>query len=231
MRKYNTGVSSKVFASMIAALVLTAGVFAVAIYLPGIGPGPDTGPTSLGALTAEFLNSMRDNVQHYFVANCSLVNEDITGFYQQSEPTAFVDGIRMNRTSTGGEIEVLFSPWDARIIGTGTVSTEQWNGLSGTIVDDGIGQMNETDSDPGSITGPPDLYFAIFFDDLTCFHLFFSSDEGVVRIQNGTWTGTYENGWPRSATFGEEFFLEEDGHLTAAMDALYSIITTSVSYP
>jgi len=231
MRKYNTGVSSKVFASMIAALVLTAGVFAVAIYFPGMGPGPTPGPSSLGALTAEFLNSMRENVQHYFVANCSLVNEDITGFYQQTEPTAFVDGIMLNRTGTGGTIDVLFSPWTAHIVGSGSISTTEWNSLSGIIVDDGIGQMNESESAPGPEMWPPDLYFAIFFDDLTSFYVQFSSAEGLVIIQNGTWTGEYIDGWPVSATFGEEFYLEEDGHFTAAIDALYSVITSTVSYP
>jgi hypothetical protein len=232
MKNYNTGVSRKAFASVLAAVVLTAGVFAVAIYLPGIGPGPDIpGPTSLGARTAEYLNSMRENVQHYFIANCSLVNEDITGFYQQSEPTAYVDGIRMNRTGTGGDIEVLFSPWDAHIVGTGSISTTEWNSFSGIIVDDGIGQMNESESTPGPDMWPPDLYFAIFFDDLTCFHVLFSGAEGLVIIQNGTWTGEFQNGWPVSASFGEEFYLDEDGHLATAMDTIYSTITSTVSYP
>jgi len=218
-------------ASVLAAVVLTAGVVAVAIYFPGIGPGdPDPDPTSLGARTADYLNSMRDNVQHYFIANCSFVNEDITGFYQQTEPTAFVDGIRMNRTESGGDIDVLFAPWDASIVGSGSISTVEWNSLSGIIVDDGIGQMNET-TDPGPGMWPPDLYFAIFFDDLTCFHLMLSNAEGVVRIQNGTWSGTYSNGWPVSVTFGEEYFLEEDGHLASGVAALYSAITSTVSYP
>jgi hypothetical protein len=231
MRNYNTGVSKKAFASVLAAIVLTAGVFAVAIYLPGIGPGPGpNGPSSLGALTAEFLNSMNENVQHYFIANCSFVIEDITGFYQQTEPTAFVDGIRMNRTGTGGDIEVLFAPWDAHIVGTGSISTTDWNSLSGAIIDDGLGQMNESESTELGVF-PPDLYFAIYFDDLTCFHMMFSSADGLVQIQNGTWSGTFYNGWPVSETFGEEFFLEEDGHLTAAIDALYSTITGTVSYP
>ncbi|MFW9813473.1 MAG: hypothetical protein ACFFF9_13505, partial [Candidatus Thorarchaeota archaeon] len=184
-----------------------------------------------GARTAEFLNSMRENVQHYFIANCSFVNEDITAFYQQTEPTAYVDGVMMNRTASGGAINVLFSPWDAYIVGTGTVSTEQWNSLSGIIVDDGIGQMNESDTTPVSGMWPSDLLFEIFFTDLTSFVVQFSSAEGLVMIQNGTWTGTYMNGWPVSASMGDPFYLEEDGHFASAIDALYSIITNTVSYP
>jgi len=231
MRNYNTSISSKVFAAMIAAVVLTAGIYAIAIYFPGDGNGTPPDPTNLGYKVAEFLNSMRENVQHYFIANCSFVNENITGFYQQTEPTAFVDGIMMNRTGTGGTIDVLFSPWDAHIVGSGSISTTEWNSLSGIIVDDGIGQMNESDSLPGSDMWPPDLYFAIFFDDLTSFYVQFSSAEGLVLIQNGTWTGEYMDGWPVSATFGDEFYLDEDGYFTAAIDALFTTITSTVSYP
>lgn len=232
MRKYNTGVSSKVFASLVAVLIVTSGVVAIAIYFPGSGNGPDLpGPSSLGARTAEFLNSMRDNVQHYFIANCSFVNEDITDFYAQSEPTAFVDGVMMNRTETGGDIDVLFSPWDAGIVGSGAISTSQWNSLSGLIVDDGVGQMNESETIPGSQMWPLDLYFAIFFDDLTCFFLLYSSAEGLVQIQNGTWTGEYMDGWPVPSTFGQEYWLVEDGHLATAVNTLYTTITSTVSYP
>lgn len=232
MKKYNTGVSSKVFASMIAAVVLTAGVFAVAVYFPGIEDGPDPPvPKSLGAKTADFLNSMRDNVEHYFIANCSFVNLDITDFYAQSEPTAFVDGVMMNRTETGGTIDVLFSPWDAGIVGSGAITTTQWNSLSGLIVDDGIGQMNESETTPDLGMGPLGLYFAIFFEDNTSFYVLYSSALGLVQIQNGTWTGEYIDGWPVSASFGEEYWLVEDGHLTTAISTLYTTITSTVSYP
>lgn len=231
MKDYNTGVSSKVMASVLAAVVLTAGVVAVAIYFPGINEPEPPVPTSLGARTADFLNSMRNNVQHYFIANCSLVNEDLTSFYAQSEPTAFVDGVMMNRTETGGTIDVLFSPWSAGVIGSGALSTSQWDSLSGLIVDDGIGQMNESETPGGESMYPLDLYFAMFFDDLTCFFLQYSSIEGLVIIQNGTWTGEYWDGNPIVASFGEIYWLVEDGHLATAIDALYTTITSTVSYP
>ena len=232
MKNYNTGVSGKVFASLMAVVVVTAGVVAIAIYFPGAGPGPDPpGPSSLGAKTADFLNSMRDNVEFYFIANSSFVNEDLTDFYAQSEPTAFVDGVMMNRTETGGEIDVLFSPWDAGIVGSGEITTTQWNSLSGLIVDDGIGQMNESETTPDLGMGPLDLYFAMFFNDSTCFTLLYWSASGLVQIYNGTWTGEFVDGWPVGGSVSEEYWLVEDGHLATAINALYATITTTVSYP
>lgn len=69
MRNYNTGVSGKVMASMLAVVVITAGVVALAMNFPGgNNPIPPT-PTGLGAQTAAFLNPMRDNVQFYFMCN------------------------------------------------------------------------------------------------------------------------------------------------------------------
>ncbi|MHA2396253.1 MAG: hypothetical protein ACXAC0_06070 [Candidatus Thorarchaeota archaeon] len=235
MRKYNTGVSSKVFAAMIAAVVLTAGVFAVAIYFPGEGNGPPPDPTSLGALTAEFLNSKRDNVQFYWMCNSTFVNQDISEYYAQSEPGALVDGIMMNRTSTGGDIILLFSPFEADIIGTGQITTTDWNSLSGTIIDDGIGQMEAPENPPAGdfpLSWPIDFYFNVFFDDDTCFFAGFSSTDGFLYIQNGTWNGEFApHGWPISTGWDDGAWLLEGGHLTAGIDALYTTITTSVSYP
>jgi len=236
MKNYNTGLSRKVFASMIAAVVITAGVVALAVYFPGGGGGTiPTDPTGLGALTAEYLNSMRDNVEFYFICNSTLVNEDITSFYAQTQPGAFVDGIRMNRTPTGGDIGVLFSPYHAGIIGTGQITTTEWSSLSGLIVDDGIGQMEEPTSPPGPndfpTSWPVDLYFAMYFNDSTCFYAGFTSTDGLLFIQNGTWTGEFIDGWPVPGTFSEGAWLLEGGHLATAIDALYTTITTTVDYP
>jgi hypothetical protein len=235
MRKYNTGVSSKVFAVMIAAVVLTAGVFAIAIYFPGGGNGTPPDPTSLGAITAEFLNSKRENVQFYWMCNSTFVNQDITDYYAQSEPSAFVDGIRMNRTATGGEITLLFAPYHASIRGTGQIATTEWDSLSGSIVDDGIGQMEEPENPPVGefpLTWPIDFYFSIFFDDNTCFYAGFTSGDGYLYIQNGTWSGEFSSfGHPIVTSWDDGAWLLEGGHLSYGIDALYTIITTSVSYP
>jgi hypothetical protein len=235
MRDYNTGVSGKVMASIIAAVVLTAGVVTLAIYFPGDGPQIPPNPTGLGAQTAAYLNSMRDNVQFYWMCNSTFVNEDITDFYSQTEPGAFVDGVKMNRTATGGDIEVLFSPYSSANIGTGQISTTEWNSISGALVDDGIGQM-ETPEDPPAedfpTTWPIDFYFSVFFDDGTYFFAGFSSGDGLLYIHNGTWGGEFSpHGWPISTGQSDGYWLIEGGHLNAGMTALYSAITNNVAYP
>ena len=235
MRNYNTGISSKAFAALIAAVVITAGVFAVAIYFPGEGNGPDPDPTNLGYQVAEFINSKRENVQFYWMCNSTFVNQNITDYYTQSEPSAFVDGIKMNRTATGGEIILLFAPWHAGITGVGQISTTEWNTISGTIVDDGIGQMEAPDTPPTGefpLSWPIDFYFSIYFDDDTCFMAGFSYSDGYLFIQNGTWSGEFSPyGWPITTGWDDGTWLVEDGHLTAGIEALYTSITTSVSYP
>ena len=55
--------------------------------------------------------------------------------------------------------------------------------------------------------------------------------DGLVQIYNATWTGEFIDGWPVSASFGEEYWLDEDGHLTTAINALFATITTTVIYP
>ncbi|MFX1607051.1 MAG: hypothetical protein ACFFDD_14250 [Promethearchaeota archaeon] len=236
MKDYNTGISSKAFAALIAAIVLTAGVFAVAIYFPNDGNGtPPDVPTNLGYKVAEFLNSKRDDVQFYWMCNSTFVNQNITDFYTQSEPSAYVDGIMMNRTAIGGDIGVLFSPWHADIVGTGQISTEDWNSLSGTIIDDGIGQMEAPESPPTGdfpLTWPIDFYFNVFFDDDTCFFAGFSYTDGYLFIQNGTWSGEFSpHGWPILTGWDDGVWLLEGGYLTAGIDALYTTITSNVSYP
>jgi hypothetical protein len=234
MRKYSTGLSSKALASIVAAVVITAGVFAIAIYLPGTGPNNPT-LTSLGAKTASFLNSMRDNVEFYFFANSTFVNDELTSYYAQSHPDAYVDGVRMNRTATGGSIDVLFSPWTADIVGSGQVSTTEWNGLSGQIIDDGIGKMDAPVTPPNGtfpMNWPLAFYFTVFFDDNTCFFAGFSDVDGFLYVQNGTWTGEVGAfGWPMVSGWEEGYWLVEGGHLAAGMTALYTAVTTRVSYP
>jgi hypothetical protein len=235
MRNYNTGVSGKVIASILAAVVLTAGVVAIAIYFPGGTDPTPPPPVGLGAQTAAYLNSMRDNVQFYWMCNSTFVNEDLTDFYIQTEPSAFVDGVKMNRSSTGGDIEVLFSPYDADIIGTGQISDTEWSSLSGALVDDGIGLMDTPEDPPAEdfpTTWPVDFYFSVFFDDGTYFFAGFTSGDGLLYIHNGTWGGEFSDwGWPISTGQSDGYWLLEGGHLTAGINALYSAITNNVAYP
>ena len=187
--------------SVIAAMALTVVIFVAASY-PGGNNIPPV-PTSLGAKTAAYLNSLRDNVQYYFMCNSTFVNDDLSDFYSQTHPGAYVDGVRMNRTVDGGNIDVLFSPWDAYITGTGHVSVAEWNTFSG-----------------------------VFFDDNTCFFAGFSAVDGYFYVKNGTWTGQFgPMGWPITYDWDVGYWLVEGGHLAAGMSALYTLITDSVTYP
>ena len=235
MRSYNNGISRRLFGAVFAAVIFAAGVFAVAIYFPSDGNGIPPNPTNLGFEVAEYLNSKREDVQFYFMCNSTFVNENITNFYAQTEPSAYVDAIVMNRTASGGDIQVLFSPWQADIVGTGQISTEEWNSLGGAIVDDGIGQMEApedppTDSFPTS--WPIDFYFYVYFDDGSYFFAGFAHSDGLLYIHNGTWSGEFGTfGWPINTGGGPGMWLLEGGYLSVGMNALYEAITANVSYP
>ncbi len=235
MRNYNVGVSRRVAAAIMATVILTAGVFAIFIYFLGPNNGPPSSPKSLGAITAEFLNSKRDDVQFYWMCNSTFVNEDLTDFYKQSEPSAYVDGVLMNRTAIGGDIGVLFSPWHSNIVGVGEIQTAEWDSLSGAIIDDGIGLMEEPTTPPMGdflLSWPITFYFEIYFDDGTCFFAGFSSIDGYLYIQNGTWSGEFSDfGWPIPTSWHSGAWLLEGGYLSVGMNAMYTVITSNVSYP
>ncbi|MFW9806960.1 MAG: hypothetical protein ACFFFK_09555 [Candidatus Thorarchaeota archaeon] len=234
MRNYNTGISSKVMASVLAAVILTAGVYAIAVYFPGMEPNTP-GPTALGAQTAAFLNSMRDNVVCYFIGNSTFANEDLSDYYALAHPGAYVDGVRMDKNATGGSIEILFAPWSDYLVGSGSISTAEWNSLSGLIIDEGIGKMEAPEAPPAGpfpLNWPPTLYFSLYFNDNTCFTAGFSELDGFVWVENGTWTGAFEeNGWPMISSWDGGYWLVEGGHLAAGMNALFTSITSHVSYP
>ncbi|MGY5879582.1 MAG: hypothetical protein RTV31_04995 [Candidatus Thorarchaeota archaeon] len=241
MKNYETGVSSKAFASVLVAVIITAGVFVAAINFPSGGTGPTipTPPTNpsngLGARAAIYLNSMRDNVVCYWMMNSTFVNNDLTDYYDGVHPGAFVAGVSMIQSETGGEINVLFAPWQDNIVGTGTLTENEWNGMSGALIDDGIGQMEEATEHPTGEwphTLPIDFYMYAFFNDSTYFYFGFTSSDSFVFIQNGTWTGSInDEGGPRSITYDPGYWLVENGHLEQPLLSLYNTITTAVSYP
>lgn len=243
MRNYETGVSSKVYASVLVAVIVTAGIFIAATNLPGGGIDPTTTPTTtptdpmngLGARAALYLNSMRDNVVYYWMSNSTFVNGDLSDYYNSAHPGAFVDGVYMTENETGGEINVLFSPYDQYIVGKGVLTENEWNGMSGAIIDDGIGQMEEAANPPAGDwphSFPIDFYMFAFFNDSTFFYIGLTNSDGFVYIQNGTWTGSvHEEGGPRPITYEEGYWLVENGLLVQPLQSLYSTITNSVSYP
>ncbi|MHA1662964.1 MAG: hypothetical protein ACTSVR_06885, partial [Candidatus Thorarchaeota archaeon] len=175
MRNYETGISSKVYASMLVAVVITAGVVIVAVNLPGGGiiptgtttPTTPTNPTiGLGARAATYLNSMRDNVVYYWMSNSTFVNLNLSMYYDSVHPGAFVDAVYMTENETGGEITVVFHPYYDNIRGKGVLTETEWNSMSGSLIDDGIGQMEEAASHPSGDwphTWPVDFYMYAYF--------------------------------------------------------------------
>jgi hypothetical protein len=240
LRHYDTGISNNLLAAIVVALIITTGVFIAATNLPGNGGNNTTTTTTnpvggLGLRAALYLNSMRDNVVFYWLCNSTFVNLNISEYYDSVHPGAFVDGIYMTENETGGEINVLFAPSYDNIVGKGTLTENDWNSLSGSLIDDGIGQMDAAANPPSSNwphVFPVDLYMTAYFNDNTCFIVGYTSSDGLVYILNGTWSGEYDNriapAWNPS---GSGYWLEENGHFVVPLHNLYEAITTHVSYP
>ncbi len=239
MRNYDTGISNKVLASVIVAVIITTGVFIAATNLPdGGGTNTTTTPTNpvggLGARAALYLNSMRDNVVYYWMCNSTFVNLNLSEYYDGVHPGAFVDGVYMTDNVTGGEITVLFSPYDLNIRGEGSLTETEWNSLSGLLIDDGIGQMVEAVSHPNDWpdTWPVDFYMTVYFNDNTCFLVGYTSSDGLVYIVNGTWSGIINDRLsPPILSYDAGHWLVEGGHFQVPLQNLYTAITTKVSYP
>lgn len=238
LKHYETGLGKAVIASVIVGVVVIAGFLAVSYLLPG-GESPPDGPTGpdggFGARAAEYLNSRRDDVAFYWMCNSSFVNERLTQYYQETEPDAFVDGVRMVKNEEVGTIEVLFAPYSANLTGTGHVSLDKWANMSGLLVDDAIGQMSDAESHPDHFpsTWPIDFYVSIFFDDNTFFYIGYTEADQLVFLQNGTWSGQFtEYGHPETTGYADTgYWLDANGLMTAAIDEFYEVITENVSYP
>ena len=244
MKEYDTGMNRTMLAAMVVAIVIAGGLLAASTFIPG-GILPTTTPTTTtttgpngsnyGIRAANYLNSRVDNVEFYWLYNCSFVNEDLSAFYQETEPSVFVDGVKMVRGVEGVDIEVLFAPYDHNIVGTGSISLNDWGILSGSIINDGIGQMSDavTHPDDWPHTWPVDLILEIYFDDDTFFQFGYTSSDSLVYLQNGTWTGGFtEWGWPDIVGLdGPAYWLNEGGHLTTPMNNLYTSITSNTPYP
>jgi hypothetical protein len=232
--------SNRLLAAVVVAIIITAGVFIVATNLPSNGGNnttttPTNPVTGLGARAALYLNSMRDNVVFYWMCNSTFVNLNISDYYDSVHPGAFVDGIYMTENETGGEINVLFSPYYDDIVGKGTLTETEWNSLSGSLIDDGIGQMEAASNPPSGDwphTWPIDLYMTVYFNDDTCFFVGFTGSDRLVYIVNGTWSGGYDNKIaPPWTSYGSGYWLSENGHFSVPLHNLYEAITTHVSYP
>jgi hypothetical protein len=240
LRNYETNVSHKVLASALVAIIVTTGIFIAATNLPGSGGNntttTPTNPVSgLGAKAALYLNSMRDNVVYYWMCNSTFVNENLSDYYDSIHPGAFVDGVYMTQNATGGAINVIFSPYDLNIVGKGSVTENEWNSVSGSLIDDGIGQMQEAANHPSGDwphTWPVDFYMTVFFNDNTCFFVGYTAFDALVYIVNCTWSGIIDDRLsPPILSWGEGYWLSEGGHFGVSLQILFTTIITAVSYP
>jgi hypothetical protein len=160
---------------------------------------------------------------------------NLTSYYQETEENAYVDGVKMWRNIAAGYVQVLFSPYYENIIGFGEITISDWDTSAGSLINDGLHQMDDASTHPTDFwnsEGPIDFIVEIYFNDNIYFSLGFKNYYGKVYIKNGTWTGkSTENGWPEIGKSYIGYWLEEDRHLKKPMLILFDTITQSVAYP
>lgn len=253
MKEYDPGMGKTTLVSFIVAIVVVTGVLSAAFILPNLPTEsittttstnhdttsttpPPNGTRNFGPLAANYLTSRRDDVEFYFIYNCSFVNENISHYYQQREEddSIFVDAVKMWRNATSAFAQVLFSPCDDNINGFGEFSLTDWNALAGSIIDDGIRQMIDATTHPTEFPDawPVDVHFEIYFNDNTFFYIGFTKSDGKVFMQNGTWSGEFtEYGWPEITEYFSGHWLDEGGYFRTPTLNLFDTITTNVDYP
>ena len=247
MKEYETGINTAVISAIVIAVVVISGLYAATLFIPN-GNIPTTTTTttstttttttnsgdSYGIRAANYLNTKRDDISFYWIYNSTFVNTRISEFYQESHAGAYVDGVMMQHSISGADIEVLFAPWNENITGTGSINESLWENLGGSLVDGAIGQMADNPDQDAQVwnAGPPSLIIEIYFNDNTFFSLGYSEIDNLVNLNNGTWTGGFtEWGWPEVSSMGTTHNLIPNGLLVAPMDAFFAAITHNVAYP
>ena len=226
-----------VAAGLVAAIAIT-GIIVALSGLYGFIPKTASlwNPESpYGPNSADYIESRRDDVVLFWMCNCTLVNVNLTEYYRQFSSSAFVDAVEMRFEGGAVSIKVMFAPWQDEIVGEGSISIDDWELLSGSLVDEGIGAMEDADTHPDDICDgmPFALYLDIYFNDLTFLDIGYGPSNGLVWITSGTWTGQY---WPSGAPDRIDWdaqcvWLQEDGHLQTPIGNLYDAITQNVAYP
>ncbi len=243
MKEYSTGISRTALTATLIAIVIGSGLVIAAMWASQTNPSVTTTPTTTttttgsgyGALTAHYINSRRDDVVFMWSCNNSLVNEQLTDYYRTNHSNAYVDGLYMIRNTSGYFADLLFAPYYANLTGSGKMAQDDWEAISGALVDDGIGKM------PDATTHPTEPNFAsvnfsidIYFNDNTFLSIYSFNDSNLVWIANGTWTGGLtEFGWPDITSFDYEhaIWLLENDLLNSAKTLIYDTVTSVVSYP
>ncbi|MBD3407661.1 MAG: hypothetical protein GF411_16205 [Candidatus Lokiarchaeota archaeon] len=242
MKEYSDGFSRTAITLVVIAVVISSGILVVSLMQPNGNTTTTTTTTTTatnngagyGSAAVDYIESRRDDVVFYWSSNNTLVNEDLSSYYQATEPSAFVDGVFINQTESGADISVLFSPYHENIVGEGSIDSDTYETMNGALLDEGIGLMEDASTHPSSFpsTWPIELYIYIFFDDNTFFYLGHTSSDGYVFIRNGTWDGFTSGGDPSITGFvGDGHWLIEGGHLQTGISSLYSVITNNVDYP
>jgi hypothetical protein len=238
MKEYETGISTAVISAIVIALIIISGLYAATFFLPNDNTQTTTTTTSpggsYGIRAANYLNTRRNDIAFYWIYNSTFVNGRLSEFYQASHVGAYVDSVKMQRSESGADIEVLFAPWNENITGVGSINESTWENLGGSLVDGAIGLMTDNPDQEAEVwnAGIPTLIIEIFFDDNTFFSLGYSSANNLVNLNNGTWTGGFtEWGWPEESSTGIRHNLLANGLLDAPMDAFYAAITQNVVYP
>ncbi len=238
LKEYNSGLNRTYFAAIMVALIVGSSLIIVAFWTSQGPTNPNTtNPPAggYGPLAAQYINSKRDNAVFMWSCNNSFVNVELTNYYKSYDEGAYVDGLYMIRNDTGCYVKLLFAPYFANLTGYGQITNDDWDSISGALVDDGIGQMTDAQSHPQHPDySDLDFFIEIYFDDLTFFYIGSFATSNLVFILNGTWTGHFlEWGWPEVSEYDFENgkWLTENGLLDAPKTLMYNVITSTITHP
>ena len=256
MKEYSSGLSKDYILAAILAIIVCGGILAASYigHIPGNGnhtttttttptatPTTTTFPTTTtttiptpttGAKIASYLRTMESHIMFYWTANCTFTMQNLTNYYKQFDPGAFVLSVYIEQLETQTNMTLHFSPYDAGIRSYGSITLEEWDSLSIALIEDGIAQMEESNRSKDYNIWLPDFFIDVFFDDDTFIHVAYFQADSLVFVLNGTWTGSLsEWGYPQITGEDIPVWLEEDGYLQTHIWSLYETITTTVSAP
>lgn len=223
MRRIEFGPSQPTVQSVVLAVGLSMTILVAAVVVPTL-----TQP--LGAAAASYVDARTDNIVFLWAYNCTLVNENLTQYYQESVD-AYVDGVSILLNGSSPEVTVLFAPYTSQRTVEGQLTLDQWNDLRRNLFTYGIGVMDAAPQHPDYFphTWPVTLLLDVYFSDNTVLSIGYTKQDQLVSIQYGTWTGLLRpDGWPEVSGFNPmSDWLAADSHLEYGILRLFEIITSS----